>query len=250
MNIVVNDLLVHYELSGKGKVVLLLHGWGDTAAGLSDLQIALSRKYQVLSLDLPGFGRSQPPPAVWDLDNYAGFVANVLAKLGLKQLFAVVGHSNGGALAIRAIATGSLQPKKLILVAASGIRTGASLKRLILKVIAKTGNIATLWMPERYRRGLRQSLYGAAGSDMLIVPQLQETFKKTVRQDVQSDAAKLALPTLLIFAEDDQAVPLSDGQKYHQLIAGSQLEVISNAGHFVHLDQSEKVTKLIEGFLK
>ncbi len=204
----------------------------------------------MLSLDLPGFGRSQPPPAVWDLDNYAGFVANVLAKLGLKQLFAVVGHSNGGALAIRAIATGSLQPKKLILVAASGIRTGASLKRLILKVIAKTGNIATLWMPERYRRGLRQSLYGAAGSDMLIVPQLQETFKKTVRQDVQSDAAKLALPTLLIFAEDDQAVPLSDGQKYHQLIAGSQLEVISNAGHFVHLDQSEKVTKLIEGFLK
>ncbi len=250
MNIVVNDLLTHYQLTGKGKLVLLLHGWGDNAAGLKDLQISLARQYQVLAIDLPGFGSTQAPKIVWSLDNYARFVGAALDKLKLPQPYAVVGHSNGGALAIRALGEGVLQPHKLVLIAASGIRNGSQTKRFILKVVAKVGNFATMGLPERYRSNLRKSLYGAAGSDMLVVPQLQETFKKTVRQDVQSDAAAIDVPTLLIYATDDKAIPLEDGKLYNQLIKNSRLEVISDAGHFIHKDQPEQVQVLIEEFLK
>lgn len=249
MQIVINDLLVHYEVSGKGKLVVLLHGWGDSAKGLTDLRNRLAEKYQVLALDLPGFGATQPPDDVWDLDDYADFTSATLQKINLGNTYAVIGHSNGGALAIRAFSLNKLEAEKLVLIAASGIRSGASIKRLLLKVVAKVGNIATIWMPERYRRALRQSLYGAAGSDMLVVPHLQETFKRTVRQDVQQDAAKITTPTLLIYADNDQAVPVADGQTYHRLIKNSQLEVITDAGHFVHLDQAPKVIKLIEEFL-
>src|SRR5581483_4570551 len=177
------------------------------------------------------------------------FVSDFLQKLEVKELYAVLGHSNGGALAIRSIALGDLSPAKLVLIASSGIRTGQALKRLVLKIIAKTGNVFTLWLPERYRQALRKSLYGVAGSDMLVEPKLEETFKITVRQDVQADAAKVNLPTLLIYARDDKAVPLSDGQRYNELIKDSKLEVIDNAGHFVHLDQTEQVLKLIQEFL-
>jgi pimeloyl-ACP methyl ester carboxylesterase len=82
------------------------------------------------------------------------------------------------------------------------------------------------------------------------MPQLQETIKKTVRQDVQADASKISVPTLLIYAADDHAVPQSSGKRYQQLIANSQLEIIPEAGHFVHHDQPDKVTALIERFLK
>ena len=123
MNIIVDQLLVHYQLTGKGKLVLLLHGWGDSASGLSDLQKDLSDDYKVLSLDLPGFGATQAPKEVWDLDNYSSFVSNVLQKLELGQPFAVIGHSNGGALTIRAVSLKKLQPQKIILLAASGVRT-------------------------------------------------------------------------------------------------------------------------------
>jgi pimeloyl-ACP methyl ester carboxylesterase len=250
MQIIVDDLLVHYELIGKGRLVLLLHGWGDNSQGLAALQKQLSNQYQVLAVDLPGFGATQAPQEVWNLDNYSQFAASLLQKLELGQLYAVVGHSNGGALAIRAIALQKLSPQKLVLLAASGIRSGQSTKRLLLKFIAKIGNIATIWMPDRYRRGLRKSLYGAAGSDMLVVPELQETFKKTVRQDVQVDAAMLELPTLLVYAANDRAVPLADGQTYHKLIGDSRLEVIPGAGHFLHLEKTDQVTILIEEFLR
>jgi pimeloyl-ACP methyl ester carboxylesterase len=250
VNVVVNDLLANYELSGRGKPVLLLHGWGDSSAGLKDLQKNLSEKYQVLAPDLPGFGKTQAPKEAWDLDDYSNWTAELLKKLDLDQPYAVIGHSNGGALAVRAVSLGSLKPKKLILLAASGVRTNNAGRRFLFKVVAKAGNIATIWMPERYRRGLRKSLYGAAGSDILVVPELEDTFKKTVRQDVQGDAAAIGVPTLLVYAQNDDAVPVADGRQYNSLVKNSKLEIVEDAGHFVHLDQPDKVLNLIGDFLK
>lgn len=250
MQIVVNGLLVNYSLTGKGKLVLLLHGWGDDARGLAVLQTALAKDYRVLAPDLPGFGGTQAPGGVWNLDDYAGFLQALLDKLGLKQPYAVIGHSNGGALAVRALSLGRLKPRKLVLLAASGVRTNNRFKRLFLKIIAKTGNVATLWLPERQRQNLRKSLYGVAGSDMLAVPELQATFKKTVRQDVQADAAVIELPTLLVFAANDEAIPVADGRQYNRLIKNSRLEIIKDAGHFVHTDKPAEVLSLVEEFLK
>ncbi|MEK7594516.1 MAG: alpha/beta hydrolase [Patescibacteria group bacterium] len=250
MNIIVDDLLTNYELNGKGKLVLLLHGWGDSAKGLSTLASQLSQQYTVLALDLPGFGASQPPKDVWDLDNYSSFLNKLLDKVDLGQPYAVIGHSNGGALALRATSLGNLKPERLVLLAASGVRTGGGGKRLFVKLLAKTGNIATIWMPERYRQGLRKSLYGAAGSDMLVAPGLEETFKKTVRQDVQADAANINIPSLLIYGRDDKAVPLADGEKYHSLMGNSKLVILDEAEHFVHIDKPTEVFNLIEEFLQ
>lgn len=250
MQIVVDKLLTRYELSGRGRLVLLLHGWGDDHRTFDDLRKKLDPKYRVLALDLPGFGGTERPAGVWNLDDYAGFVKAALDKLQLEQPYAIVGHSNGGALAIRAVSLNLLRPRKLALLAASGVRTNNRAKRFFFKAVAKTGNAATVWLPERYRQTLRKGLYGMAGSDMLAVPELKDTFKKTVRQDVQADAAAINVPTLLIYAADDDYVPLADGRHYLSLIKGSRLEVVANAGHFVHHDQPGQVTKLIEEFLK
>lgn len=249
MNVVVNKLLTNYSLSGKGKLVLLLHGWGDSAKGLGVLHRQLAKDYRVLSLDLPGFGGTQAPLTPWNLDDYAGFVQSVLKKLDLAQPYAVVGHSNGGALAIRATALGLLEPSKLVLLASAGIRTGRSVRRITLKALTKVGNAATIWLPERYRRNLRESLYRTVGSDMLVVPEMQETFQQVVRQDVQADTTLITQPTLLIYAEDDPAVPMSDGRTFLRLMKDARLETVPG-GHFVHLEQPERVVELIREFLK
>lgn len=249
MKVIVDDLAVNYELKGTGdKVVLLLHGWGDSMVTFHDLVEQLIPKYKVVALDLPGFGSSEAPHEVWDLDNYSSFVADFLNKLGLNA-HVVVGHSNGGALAIRAISLGKLKPDKLVLLASSGIRDSQKGKRSITKAVAKAGKVTTFWLPEDKKQKLRSKLYGTIGSDMLVVPQLQETFKRTVRQDVQADAKKLALPTLLIFADNDPAIPISDGHKYNELIKGSQLEILNSENHFIHHDQPDKVYLLIKEFI-
>jgi len=249
VNIVVNKLLANYTLSGKGRLILLLHGWGDSSRGLVGLQRELAGAYMVLSVDLPGFGGSEAPGKAWNLDDYAAFLCDLLDKLKLQQPYAVIGHSNGGALAIRALSLGFLDTDKLVLLAASGVRNGGAGKRVALKTLAKTGKAATAWMPERYRSGLRRGLYKTAGSDMLVAPHMQETFKRVVRQDVRADAAAITKPTLLIYATEDKAVPLEDGRVYHRAIRGSRLETVPG-GHFVHIEQPGKVTKMIEDFLQ
>jgi pimeloyl-ACP methyl ester carboxylesterase len=249
MKLIVDGLAVNYQMDGIGKTVLLLHGWGDDHTTFNDLIAELKKDFRVLALDLPGFGASESPKLAWNLDNYAIFLNHFLNKLAVRT-YAVVGHSNGGALAVRALANGRIKATKLVLIAASGIRNTNSARRFVIKLGAKIAKAATIWLPRSQRQKLRKKLYTTIGSDLLLKPELQETFKRTVRQDVQADAAKLNLPTLLIFGAQDSAIPLSDAKRYHELIKGSVLEIINTNDHFIHHAEASKVNRLIKDFLR
>lgn len=233
-------------------VILLVHGWADRLETFNSLAQGLSKNYTVLALDLPGFGKSQAPKEVWNLDNYAHFLAAFLQKLSpANDLCAIVGHSNGGAVVIRGIALRLLAPKKLVLLASSGVRDTDKIKRFAIKMVAKTGKVVTFWLPQKTKKQLQKKLYGTVGSDMLVSPELQETFKKTVRQDIQKDAVQIDIPTLLMYGDQDTATPLgSVGKKLHKLIKNSLLETIPGADHFVHHAQPAHIATLILEFLK
>jgi len=249
MQIVVNQLLTTYQMSGSGKLILLLHGWGDSSQGLHALQAELAKRYQVLALDLPGFGGTQAPPEAWGLSGYAAFVAAALQKIGVKP-YAVLGHSNGGAVAIRGLASGSLTADKLILLASAGIRNEYKARKKVVRLAAKTAKLATKPLPKSLQRKLKAKAYATIGSDALVAEHLQATFERVVNDDVQADAAKLKLPTLLIYGHDDTATPVRYGELLQAAIGHSDLHVVPDAGHFVHLDQPSTVTQLIEEFLK
>jgi len=249
MQVVVDTLLTTYDKAGKGKlVVLLLHGWGDSLKTFDGLSRELAKHYTVLRLDLPGFGATQPPHEVWGLEQYAKFVHAFLVKLQIPAIHAVVGHSNGGAVAICGLAQQQLSAEKLVLLSSAGIRSRQNGRRFALKIVAKTGKAATFWLPARTKKRMRQQLYKTAGSDMLIAPHLEDTFKKTVRQDVQTDAASLRIPTLLVYGQDDAATPPIYGEILHNAIDGSTLHILPG-GHFIHQDQLPEVAQTIQGFL-
>ena len=249
MQVVVDSLLTNYTQQGKGKKqLLLLHGWGDSAVTFEKLTKQLAHDYQVTAVDLPGFGLTQIPPVVWSLDNYADFVAKFIKKTALRPV-AVIAHSNGAAVAIKAVAAGKASPDKLVLIGAAGIRDKQKARKLGLKIVAKTGKVATFWLPQRHKKKLQEKLYGAAGSDMLAVPHLQATFKKTVAEDVQKEAATITTPTLLIYGENDRATPPAYGELYHRLMPNSTFNLVKGAEHFVHQDQPRQVARLIEEFL-
>lgn len=248
MQIIVNDLLVHYELNGSGKTILLLHGWGDSLRGMDTLSKELSLKYQVLAINLPGFGGSQAPAVAWDLNAYADFVASMLQKLNL-QCYAMIGHSNGGAILIKGLSEKKLGAEKLILLASAGIRNGRSTRNNVLLLISKSGKIMTSPLSFKTKRLLRQKLYQKVGSDMLVNENLKETFKKIVNDDVRLAATSIKIPTLIIYGDLDKSTPLAYGEIFQKSIKQSKLEIIVGAGHFVHQEKSVEVLKLIESFL-
>ncbi len=249
MQIVVDQLLTTYQLTGSGKLVVWLHGWGDSSQGSLAMQTELAKKFQVLALDLPGFGATQAPAEPWGLNDYATFVQKILIKLELKP-YAIIGHSNGGAIAIRGLAQGSLQARLLILLASAGIRDQYTSRKKVLRLAAKTGKALASPLPQRIQRKLRSKAYATIGSDMLVAEHLQETFKKVVTDDVQADASQITIPALLVYGYDDTATPVHYGDLLQAALRHSELHVIPNAGHFLYLDQPAIVTKLIKDFLK
>jgi pimeloyl-ACP methyl ester carboxylesterase len=248
MQIVVDELLTNFERDGKGKTVVIVPGWADTVAGWRSFADELAKKYDVIVLDLPGFGGSEMPKEPWGLDDYAKFVAAFLKKLEVKP-YAILGHSNGGAIAMRGLCAEILQAEKLLLFASAGIRNQAKGRNRAFKIVAKTGKVLAKPLPDKTQRKLRQKLYKTAGSDMLVAGHMQETFKKIVSHDVADDACHLRLPTLLIYGENDQDTPVRYGETLYELIDNSTLEILPGAGHFVHHDREADVLKAALEFL-
>jgi pimeloyl-ACP methyl ester carboxylesterase len=247
MNVVVDGLMTAYQKSGKGKPVILLHGWGDDSRTFLPLTEKLKGSYSIYTLDLPGFGGTQPPPSAWGLDEYADFFEAWLKKLKLKP-YSLVGHSYGGAIAVTAAGRGQIA-NKLVLLAAAGIRNKRPVRKKLLTAGAKAGKLPLLLLPAQKRQAVKEKFYGSIGSDLMVVPHMQETFRRIINQDVRLMANQIEIPTLLIYGSLDQQTPLHDGHLLNRSIKGSRLEIIK-AGHFLHQEEAEKVGRIINEFLK
>lgn len=249
MQVIVDGMLTHYERLGKGSVVLILPGWADTSQSWLGIQKALSAHYDVVVLDIPGFGGSQPPAEAWGLNEYADFVQKFLHKVSLDEVYSVIGHSNGGAIAMRGISSSKISAKRLVLVASAGIRNQQKNQRNALRLLAKTGKVLVAPLPGSIKQKLRSRLYQTIGSDMLVAEHMLESFKLIVADDVQRDAAAIKMPTLLIYGDNDSETPLGYGQKYLELIQNSRLEIIAGGGHFLHTKNTDEVVGLSQEFL-
>lgn len=253
MNIVVNGVLAHYETTGDAKkpVALLLHGWAADIKSFAGLAAHLQKRYFVVRLDLPGFGGSERPPADWHIADYANFARDFAAKAGIAAVDLLVGHSFGGRIAIKAVATGVLTPKKIVLLGSGGIRHSNDARNRLYKIVAKTGKFVTALPGLRQFRGkLRQALYASAGStDYINSGEMKQVFLHSINEDLRGDAAKITIPALLVWGEKDDQTPPSDGTILAAAIAGSSLHVITGAGHYVQLDAPSEVAALIDRFI-
>lgn len=250
MNVVVNGLMANYQKFGKGaKTLVFVHGWADSSKTFARSISGLQDKYTILALDLPGFGASQQPPEAWGTNDFSGFITAWLKKIDENNVYAFVAHSFGAAVVINGLAKGELKSQKLVLIAAAGIRNKNNPKKAAIKTFAKTAKLGLYFVPRRTRQKLRARVYGKLGSDMLTLAEMEPSFRRIISEDMQGQAKKLKLPTLLIFGSKDDQTPAQDGKIYNRLIPGSRLEIIEGAGHFVHQEKNEAVTALIEGFL-
>ena len=248
MRVIVEGIATEYNDEGSGPVILMLHGWKDDMRTFNPLVAELGAGYRIVRLDLPGFGGSELPPRAWRLDDYVDIVAAFVQKLNL-DVAVVVGHSFGGRIAMKGIARDTLAPKKLVLIASSGVAKRNTLRINALKALAKVGKLATLPLPRRIRNSLRERLYKNIRSDYANAGALRETFKNILAEDLSKAAGRIQTPTLLIWGSADTETPLEEGLRLSELIRGSIFTLVQAAGHFVHRDHPKEVAAAIEKFL-
>lgn len=249
MTIIVNGYSTRYSKAGSGPAVVLLHGWGDSMTTFDLLSKHLQKNYTVITLDLPGFGKTEKPKETFSLQKYAQFVQDFVTKIGENTIYAYIGHSNGGAILIRGLSSGILRSDKLVLLASSGVRSEYNARKKFVRAVAKTAKIPTRLLPKSTQAKIKKGVYRKLGSDMFVAEHLQDTFKAVVSEDVVHDSAMINSKSLLIYGTNDKATPKSFGEKFNKQIEDSELVVLDGLDHFLHHTHPQKVNKLVLDFL-
>jgi len=246
MKVVVDDLMTEYLRTGKNgaPVILMLPGWKAPVADFVKSMKNQESDFDIVALEFPGFGVTETPLRAWTVQNYTDFVAKFIEKVGLKKIYAIVGHSFGGRIMLNGCANGQLNAEKLIFIDSAGVKPKISVRGKILKIIATLARILPGKLRTKVGRQFGSDDYNATSGIM------RETFKRIVNLDLTPQMRQIKQPSILIWGADDTETPLSDARIFAKEISQAKLEIIENAGHYVFLDQPEKVSKLIGKFLK
>ncbi|MDE7025054.1 MAG: alpha/beta hydrolase, partial [Paramuribaculum sp.] len=115
----IQGLPLHYEVTGSGPDMILMHGWGCSHSTVQSIARVASESHTVYNVDFPGFGDTPEPPQVWGVEQYTRLIEAMADKLGLDTPV-LLGHSFGGRVGLL---YASRRPVgKLILVDAAGVK--------------------------------------------------------------------------------------------------------------------------------
>ena len=234
-NIIIQGLNIRYYQSEKLSAVeplIFLHGWGSEAAIFGKV---LEKCGNFLAMDLPGFGGSEIPQTAWSLSDYAYFISDFFKKVNIKNPI-IAGHSFGGSIGIK-YSSEYNNVRKLILIGSAGIRK-KTVKKNILYTFSKIfGIIWYLPFIRLIKESARKFFYKTINSeDYINAGALAETYKKIINEDLSEDLEKIDIPAILIWGENDIDTPIENAKLMSKLLRNSHLYVISNAGHYVFLD--------------
>jgi len=248
----VSGISTRYRVVGQSdKKVLIIHGWGAGSYSWRDISYCLAEKgYEAIAMDLPGFGETPPPDKVWDSDDYVKYLLSFIKQLNLDNFY-LIGHSFGGALALKLTAKNPKMVKKLVLCDAAIIRKERlGIKQKIVKVVSKYTSEIIAKTP-LYPFFERAAYWFAGAHDYYHAnPIMKEVFKKIIAEDMSDIAESLKKECLIVWGEFDQATPLEDAFVLNELIEDSQLKIIIGAGHNLHRSHKEDLCKALLKFFK
>lgn len=239
MQIKVQGLNVNYIQYGKGKDILLLHGWGQNIQMMKPLGDAFCDKCRVTIIDFPGFGESEEPKEAWTIEKYSLMLEDFVKQVGIKKPI-VMGHSFGGRVAIRYSSRNPIE--KLVLFGSPCIRfqEELSLKVKILKKLKKLPGLNQLGEYMKNFIGSRD--YKAAS------PIMRQTLVEVVNEDLSKYAREIEEPTLLIWGENDTEAPLNEAQELEKIMMDAALIVLPGT-HYAYLENLGRVIAILNNFI-
>lgn len=228
--------------NNKDKFVLLLHGWGGNLNSFLLLEkYLLENNFSVVSLDFPGFNKSDIPNENFCLDDYVKVVRELLQFLKIEKTF-VVAHSFGGRVAIK-LASSTSTVQKLVLVDSAGLKPRFSLIRYLKIRCYKF----LKWL--KSKNIIKRDLNKFGSEDYKNLPSsMKKVFVRVVNEDLSCYLKNITCPTLLVWGKKDKATPLYMAKKMKRKIKDSGLVVYKNAGHFSYLDNYNEFLLVINSF--
>lgn len=245
----IDGIRTRYRRLGAGPDVLVLHGWAARIESMAPILDGLAPALTVHAVDLPGFGESAPPPRQpWGHDDYVAWTRTLIASLGLERP-SVIGHSRGGAIALKLAAEHPELVDRLILVDSAGIRARRTLRYYRRVAVAKFAKHVLRRLGPLGRRAQARLAARSASGDYARAGAMRPTLARLVNEDLSASLPSVRAPTLLIWGAGDEATPVSDGRAMERLIPDAGLVVFDRAGHFAYLDEPQRFNAIASHFL-
>ncbi|MEQ9187032.1 MAG: alpha/beta hydrolase [Cryomorphaceae bacterium] len=244
-NIRFKDINLYFHEKGKGSAVVLLHGFLEASWMWEDIATALSKRYRVVCIDLPGHGKSDCLGYVHSMDEMAEAVMAVVRSLRLRRVH-LVGHSMGGYVALAFAERWPDHLKGLILYHSTARSDSPSKKKDRNRVIEL--------VKRNHASFVRQSI------PMLFRPLNRKRMregvnhvkKQALQTSVQGTIAALAgmrdrpnrelllkfppYPVHIIAGEMDPRIPLQESTELAEISEHVHLQIIRGCGHMGYLE--------------
>ncbi|MFS0575402.1 alpha/beta hydrolase [Sporosarcina sp. 179-K 3D1 HS] len=244
------------DLNPEGnKTLVFIHGWPLSHKQFEyQFDVLPSMGYRCIGIDWRGFGNSDKPFSGYTLDRLADDVRMVVGTLQLES-FALVGHSTGGAIAIRYMTRyNGYGVSQLVLVDAAAPKGFSA--ETATKYLTQTLNDRPKMMQDvidgfffQYITKpfsdwfFQMGMQAAGWSTAAIIVLLRDV-------NLYEDLPQIVAPTLIIHGIHDKVIPYSQARELHQLMPNSQLVPFNYSGHGAFWEEREKFNRLLMQFIQ
>jgi pimeloyl-ACP methyl ester carboxylesterase len=267
----VSGRTVHYRATGDpaNPPVVLLHGIARSLDDFADQHDLLDDTYRVYSVDLAGFGESDPLPGATTLPAITDAVAAFLDAIGETRPAHLVGNSLGGAVAMLLALRHPDRVRTLVLVDSAGFGQEVTialrvlalrpLGRLLLRpsrsgarrmetAIFRNRDFAT---EARVERALALARRPHGATVMLELTRSLGTFRgvrRPWRDAVIAATAAAAVPTLVVWGDHDLILPAAHLEAAKRVLPHARTHLFADTGHMPQIERAEEFAELVRAF--
>lgn len=237
----INDVNINYIYNDNKKkdTLVFLHGWGQNIEMMMPIAKPLNMDFNILVVDLPGYGASEEPHKVWTVYDYAECINKLILELSIKNP-CLIGHSFGGKISL--VYASKYEIKKLVLFGSPYCKEIAklSLKTKLLKQLKKVPVVNKL-------EGFAKKHIGSEDYRKAS-PMMRDILVDTVNLDITNDVKKISCSTLIVWGEYDEAVPLNRAYELEKLIENAGVVVYEGCTHYAYLERLGQTINVLKSF--
>jgi pimeloyl-ACP methyl ester carboxylesterase len=249
--------ILHYEVYGRGRPVILLHGWLGSWGLWQETMTYLGQYYRTYALDFWGFGESGGRLDTYEVDDFVLLVNQFMDQMGILEA-PLIGHSMGGTVSLL---TAMTYPDRITKVTIIGSPIVGSSLAMPLKFAGQRFIASVLFRFFGVFRSLMKLVSPMICSDPRFPEMMDRDLSKTnlesflnsiasLREtDLRPELHKIKIPVMGMFGHRDNIVSPQQWKALQGGITHARIERYPKAGHFIMMDEPQACMQALKEFL-
>lgn len=254
-SIVTDRGVVHYETHGRGRPVILLHGWLESWDHWLGTMESLGRQYKTYALDFWGFGDSGKQGESFTVQDYIEMVDQLMGRLGIERA-PIIGHSMGGTVSLGLTLDHPNRVQKVAVVGSPIVGDGLSLflrlsaRRSLANLFYQVFPLGVRFLSPFYARDWR-TWYKMfkSGLSRTTLESFHYSIASLRKTDLRPRLKEIQVLTFGVYGRVDRIVSPKQGKVLAQGAPRAEVRYFENSGHFPMLDEPQRFYQALHDFL-